>query len=256
MPRLPARAASAALACLALAAAAAPAARAAAPPPPATVAGELAAAWAARQNGDGSFPDSIRPTSHGWGRYGEAGLGYGLILAGVRAGRPEWTQAGARAQRYAIEHAPDRLSVFESMMLASGYNQLRLRAGSTPAFADHRGEWEDYLRAIVPLFNARIDAPYLSSNKYLVEAVLGLELGRTGLRSNVPGATLADPRAARRRAIDVINRLVPQRVRMLRAEAAGQRITALSDRYAQPAAYHALVLGFLARAIDRAGPLV
>src|SRR5829696_730983 len=189
MPRLFPRAASAALACLALAAAA-PAARAAAPPAPATVADALAEAWAERQNGDGSFPDSIRPTSHGWGRYGEAGLGYGLILAGVRAGRPEWTQAGARAQRYAIEHAPDRLSVFESMMLASGYNQLRLRAGSTPAFADHRGEWEDYLRTIPPLFNVRIDAPYLSSNKYLVEAVLGLELDRTGLRSTVRGATL------------------------------------------------------------------
>ena len=40
---------------------------------------------------------------------------------------------------------------------------------------------------------------------------------------------------------------------MLRGRAAGHRITALSDRYAQPPAYHALTAGFLARAIDLAG---
>ena len=250
MPHPPIRiavAAALATATLALASSAAAA-------PPATVADALATNWADRQNGDGSFPDSLRPTSHGWGRYGEAGMGYGLILAGVRTGREDLAQRGARAQLYAIEHAPDRSSVFESMLLASGYNQLRLRAPATPAFAQRRAEWEGYLRTIAPLFDASIAEPYLSSNKYLVEAVLDLELARSGLRSRTPGATLSDPRAARRRALDVINRLVPQRVRMLRAEAAGQRITALSDRYAQPAAYHALVLGFLARAIDLAGP--
>ena len=40
---------------------------------------------------------------------------------------------------------------------------------------------------------------------------------------------------------------------MLRGRAAGHRITALSDRYSQPPAYHALTAGFLARAIDLAG---
>ena len=45
----------------------------------------------------------------------------------------------------------------------------------------------------------------------------------------------------------------PQRVGMLRGRADGHRTTALSDRYAQPPAYHALTAGFLARAIDLAG---
>jgi hypothetical protein len=86
----------------------------------AALADRLAERWAALQRADATFPDSIRPDTHDWGRYGEAGLGYGLMLAGVRAGRPDWVERGARAQAYAAAKAPDRLSVFESMLIASG----------------------------------------------------------------------------------------------------------------------------------------
>jgi hypothetical protein len=81
-----------------------------------------------------------------------------LALAGVRGGRPDWVEAGARAQAYAIERALDRSSVFESMLVASGYNLLRLRAPATPTFAARRGLWEDYLRTIEPVTDARVDA--------------------------------------------------------------------------------------------------
>ena len=79
-------------------------------PDPAAIADRLAARWVALQRPSGSFPDSIRQ-QRGWGRYGEAGLGYGLMLSGLRAGRPDWIQAGARAQRFAIAQALDAAGV-------------------------------------------------------------------------------------------------------------------------------------------------
>lgn len=222
-------------------------------PAPAAFATPLAERWAQLQGANGAFPDSIRPANRAWGRYGEAGLGYGLMLAGLRTGRSDWLAAGARAQRYAIANAPDRLSVFESMLIASGYNLLRLRAPATPGFAGAEAAWEQYLRDVRPLFDADIDKPYLSSNKYLVEAVLGLELHTSGLSSPTPGTTLHVPGEARRRALHIVNTLVPHRVGMLRGRAAGHRTTALSDRHAEPVAYHALATGLLARALELAG---
>jgi hypothetical protein len=175
------------------------------------------------------------------------------MLAGVRTGRPEWVEAGARAQVYAAAKAPDRLSVFESMLIASGYNLLRTRAPGTPTFAAGRAVWEDYLRTIRPVYNAGLDAAHLPSNKYLVEAVAYLELARSGLVSPIPGAVLNRRGEAWRRGLDVINRLVPKRVRTHRGRAGGHRVTALSDRYKEPLAYHSLSLGLLARAIEVAG---
>ena len=176
---------------------------------PAPLADRLAERWVGLQRDNGTFLDAIRPDTHDWGRYGESGVGYGLMLAGVRAGQPQWVEAGARAQAYAAAKAPDRLSVFESMLIASGYNLLRSRAPATPAFAERRAVWEDYLRTIQPVYNARLDAEHLPSNKYLVEAVAYLELARSGLSSPIPGAVLNRPGEARRRGLDVINRLVP-----------------------------------------------
>jgi hypothetical protein len=239
------------VACCTLLSVAAPA-RAAAPAP-ARLADRLAERWAALQREDGTFPDSIRPNTHTWGRYGEAGLGYGLLLAGIRSDRPEWVQAGARAQAYAATHATDRLSVFETMLIASGYNVLRARAPATPEFAARHAAWEDYLRAVRPVYNARGDAKHLASNKYLVEAVAYLELARSRLRSSVPGSVLSLPGEARRRGLYILDRLVPERVASLRGRAGGHRVTALSDRSRQPLAYHSLSLALLARAIDVAG---
>src|SRR5829696_6347290 len=219
----------------------------------AALADRLAERWTALQRPDATFPDSIRPDSYTWGRYGQAGVGYGLLLAGLRSARPEWIEAGARAQAYAAAHARDRLSVFESMLLASGYNLLRSRAPATPAFAARRGLWENYLRTIAPVHNARGDAEQLASNKYLVEALAYLELARSGLRSSVPGSVLAVHGEARRRGLYIVNRLVPRRVRTLRGHVRGHRVTALSDRGRQPLAYHSLSVGLLARAIDVAG---
>src|SRR5918992_3573144 len=119
---------------------------------PAPLADRLAERWVALQRDNGTFLDAIRPDTHDWGRYGETGVGYGLMLAGVRTGRPEWVEAGARAQAYAAAKAADRLSVFESMLIASGYNLLRSRAPATPAFAQQRTVWEDYLRTIGPVY--------------------------------------------------------------------------------------------------------
>ena len=222
-------------------------------PSSAALADRLAARWAALQRADGTFPDSIRPGTHMWGRYGEAGLGYGLMLAGVRGSRPDWVQAGARAQAVAAMQATDRLSVFESMLIASGYNLLRTRAPATPAFVAWRTAWENYLRGIKPIFNARVDSAHLGSNKYLVEAVAYFELARSGLASSVPGAVLSVRGEARRRGLDILNRLVPARVRRVRGRAGGRRVTALSDRFRQPLAYHSLTSAMLARAIDVAG---
>jgi hypothetical protein len=230
------------------------AAPASAAPTAAGLAERLAEPWLALQQPDGSFPDSIRPGTHDWGRYGDAGLGYGLMLAGLRTHRPDWVEAGARAQAHAAGRATDRSSAFETMLIASGYNLLRLRAPATPTFVAQRALWQNYLIAVKPLFNARGDAPRLSSNKYLVEAVAFLELAHSGLRSTLPGAVLSVPGDARRRALYTLNRLVPRRIDSLIGHAAGRRLTSLSDPGSQPLAYHSLSAGMLARAIELAGP--
>jgi hypothetical protein len=222
-------------------------------PDAARLADSIAERWVALQRPDATFPDSIRPDTHTWGRYGQAGVGYGLMLAGIRSGRPAWIEAGARAQAYAAERALDHSSVFENMLIASGYNLLRLRAPATPTFAARRALWESYLRSIEPVNNPLMDVPLLPSNKYLVEALEYFELARSELRSSVPGTVLHERGRGRRRGLDIVNRLVPKRVRTLRGQARGHRVTALSDRTTEPLAYHSLTIALLARAIDVAG---
>lgn len=240
-----------ALAALLVAAACVSAPSAAAQSAPAQLADAMAERWTALQDADGSFPESVRPRAH-WGGYAEPALGHGLILAGLRAGRADWVQAGARAQRWFVEHAADRRSVFANALLAAGYNLLRQRAPRTPAFAAGRASWERYLRAVTLMYLSKpTDA---LANKYLVETVAVLELARTGLTSTRPGAVLNDIGAARRKALDMLGRRVPLRVDQLRGVAAGHRTSALSDPGGQPLAYHTLTAGFLARAIELAGP--
>ena len=94
-----------------------------------------------------------------------------------------------------------------------------MRAPGTPAFAAGAPVWEDYLRTIRPVYNARVDA-----------AAPALEQvprrGGRRLRARAQRPALADPAARRSTAgrgaparAHVINRLVPKRVGMLRGRA-------------------------------------
>ena len=179
------------------------------------------------------------------------------MLAGVRAGRPDWIEAGARAQAYAAEHATrPAVGVREHADGLGLQPAAHARARRRPRSPPGAPLWEQYLREIKPVYNARVDAPQLHSNKYIVEAVAYFELARSGLRSDVPGA-VADRAAARRAgaACDILNRIVPARVRALRGHAwPGTASPRSRTATAQPLAYHALTAGLLARAIDVAGP--
>lgn len=98
--------------------------------------------------------------------------------------------------------------------------------------------------------------PRCFNNYKLADAVLDLELARSGLRSNVRGARLRDPAALRRRALRFLATLprvaratgrvvVPGRARVPAA--------ILSDPEMRPLAYHALCTAWAVRASVLAG---
>ena len=158
---------------------------------PAALADRLAERWVALQRDDGTFLDSIRPDTHDWGRYGEAGRRLRPDARG-RAHGPAGLDRGRRARPGLRRRAgaPDR---------AVGVREHADRVGLQPAAPRaprHAGVRRPARRCgrttcatIRPVYNARVDAPHLPSNKYLVEAVA---VPRAGAQR----PALGDPAAA------------------------------------------------------------
>ena len=155
------------------------------------------------------------------------------MLAGVRAGRARTGSRPAPARRPTPPRtAPDRLSVFESMLIASGYNLLRRRAPATPAFAAQRAPV-----GAVPARRSRRSTTRASTRRSCPRTSTSsrpspyFELARSGLRSDVPGAVLTAPGEARRRgAATSSTGSCPRGSARCAARVAGHRVTALSDR--------------------------
>jgi hypothetical protein len=214
---------------------------------PSELALRYASPWPALQTADGRFRDYVSGQADGHGRYGEAMLGYALLRTGLRAGDPSLVDSGLRGLAYALAH-PERqqadISVFEMYALAAAYNLATRRLANDPRVAALEPGWALRLLSERP---KQLRGPPRFWNKSIVEAVAVLELLRTGLRSPVPRAWLHDRRSARRRVRRLINRTVP-RVAPRRG-----RTVALSDPPSHPLAYHALSLGFYARAIRLLG---
>ena len=245
-PRAPRACLAGALALLL--AAAGPAAARAAPPAWEETASAIAAPWPALQGADGHFADYVVRRAPGRERddYGDAMLGYGLILQAARTGDERLRDSGLRAIARAISAGGSRANApFRYLALAAAYNVARTSFVEAPLFAELRGRWESRLRRIRLLRLGRGEI----TNKTLVEAVAVLELARTGLSSSRTGAVLRD----HGRAVGLVRRLLARDLpRAARQHERGGR-SLIGDFPALPPAYHALATGFLARAVALLG---
>ena len=231
------------LSLLAVAAIAAIPAAAQAAPDPGALALRQAGPWPALQAPDGRFADYASAS----GRYGEAMLGYALLSSGLRDGQATFVDTGLRAIGYALAHPEVQEafpSVFESFALAAAWNLARERLAGDPRFLFLRPAWRLRLQSERPV-HLRAQARY--GNKAIVEAAAVLELLRSGVRSTQRRTWLGKRKLAVGRVRRLINRIIPRLV--LRHEG---RVF-LSDPPVNPPAYHALSLGFYARAVSVLG---
>ena len=201
------------------------------------------------QRENGHFRSSIG----GGTRYGNAYMGYALLMSGVRAGDDAAVEAGLRGLTNPLQpgRRPNRPSVFENLALAAGYNIAKEHAADEPLFERNREAWEDFLKD-VPLI--RIPAVAHYGNHWLVEAVEIRELLATGLRSDEETAVLGGQRdAADRLSRELVNERIPAMARDEAVAAPGGRAFVLSDPPDNPLAYQGLSLGFYARAVELLG---
>ena len=205
------------------------------------------------------YPEIQRENGHfrsaigGGTRYGNAYMGYALLMSGVRTGDDAAVEAGLRGLTNPLQDGrnPNRPSVFEILALAAGYNIAREHAEDEPLFRDNRKAWEDFLKA-APLI--RIPAVAHYGNHWLVEAVEIRELLATGLRSESRTAVLGGQREeADRLSRELVNERIPAMSRAEAVRAPGGRAFILSDPPDNPLAYQGLSLGFYARAIELLG---
>lgn len=224
---------------------AAPSAEAKVPERWARLSDRMAASWPKQQAKSGKYRNWLG----GGTRYGEAMMGYGQLLNGIRRGNRTSTRSGLRAVTWAATRPEgywSRESALENFALASAYNLARRSLSRDPTFRRVRPAWERRLRRITPVgdfFYRRSDR---FSNHYVIESAGMLELLRTGLRSDRPQAVLGGARErSRSGAAWMLLRYVPSYV----ARTGG----ILSDKPDAPLAYQGLSIGFYARALDLLG---
>ena len=219
-----------------LAAACAPAS-AAAPPEWSQKADEIAAPWPALQQADGSFRDYVlvRDPNDQRDDYGDAILGYGLLLSAARSGNAQLADSALRALEYALDRAARSPStqVFHQLATVSAYNLARRRFPDHPVFQRARARWEEMMRRIEVYRLGRQKV----TNKSIVEAILLLELVASGHSSDPAGM-----RAAVRR---FLAHELPEASRRYRG--------VLGDLPLLPPAYHGLSVGMLARTVELLG---
>jgi len=210
---------------------------------------ELAAPWPRLQARSGHFRDALQ--ADGSSRYGDAVLGYGLLLTGVRDRDRRLARAGIRgvsaATRRLKRWFPERS--FETWGVAAAYNVARARLRHWVSARRALRRWAPWLRRQQPTWiHAR-----RYENKQLLDAVAILELQRTGLRSRTSAALLGGGRrAANARAAWLINRAIPAMVSAsVRGDPSSNPL--LSDPPSNPVAYHGLSYAMYARAVRLLG---
>jgi hypothetical protein len=248
--------AAVALACAGTAAAAAPA-HAFTAAEGRAAADRAAIAWGRdHQQRDGAIVDYVaqRPT------YGYATLmmGYGLVRAGVRRHDPESLRRGFRAIDSALRINNPHRGVFDALSNATAYTWIARNLPHDPSFLALRARWQHYLVTIAQpyigssnLKRCTID-PVCFHNHEAVGAFGDLQLLRTGLRSNVRGAKLADYAKLRAAALHRLGVEIPPAAGTGGSFSfGGERRTGiglLSDSGTWPLAYHAFSTAMLAGA--------
>ena len=212
-------------------------------------AAEIAAPWPGLQEPDGRFRDYViaRDPTDGRDDYGDPMLGYGLLLTAARTGDAALADSGLRALEYSLDRAARSPStqVFHQLAVASAYNVARERHAGHSVFQRARARWEDVLRRIEVYRIGRRAV----TNKSIVEAVLLLELARSGLTSDVPGSALADRSGALAAVRRFLSTDLPRAAKPY--ERGGRAL--LGDMPLLPPSYHALSIGVLGRAIELLG---
>jgi hypothetical protein len=215
----------------------------------------MAAPWPGLQFANGTYPDYLHhdeaPAST---RYGEAMLGYGLLMTGVRENDDALIDAGLRGVNWFVAQTAlqrDHPSVFANAAVASAYNFARAHVTGRPLFDNARDDWETWLRRAKLLWLP--DSAHYA-NKYLVEVVAVLELLDTNLDSNVPGSVLAHDATAKQLAEDLINHKVPAMADAGAFAVGDKRAYFLSDpEGGNPLAYQGLSFGLYGRAVQLLG---
>ena len=227
----------------------APSSPAAAPEAWTQKATEIAAPWPGLQQSDGSYRDYVisRDPTGVRDDYGDPMLGYALLLTADRTGDAALADSGLRALEFSLARAARSPStqVFHQLAVVSAYNLARTRFASHPVFTRARERWEDVLRRIEVY---RIGKRAIT-NKSIVEAILLIELTRSGVSGGEPGSALAD----RSGTLAAVKRFLGKD--LWRAakpyEIAGRNL--LGDMPLLPPAYHGLSVGMLARTVELLG---
>ena len=216
-----------------------------------------AAAWAHdHQQGDGAFVDYVsgNPT------YGYATmmLGYGVLRAGVREHDDAMIKSGFRAIGAVLHSKHPQRGVFDALVNATAYEWVLKNLPDDPSFLALKADWERYLRSIADPYikSSNLKActadPVCFHNHEVVAAFGDLQLLRTGLRSGVPGAKLADPAGLRAQAVRVVAEQIPRAIGHHASASFGGRtqrgLGLLSDTLTWPLAYHAFSTAILAGA--------
>jgi hypothetical protein len=220
------------------------------------LAARMAAPWPGLQKDSGELIDYMDEYTNPGGkpggtRYGDALMGYGLIQAGLREDNKTLIDTGIRSLSWATDpnryFAPDARSddsVFEQWGVSAAYNLARVKLAGYGGFEKYRDRWETWLRKQKTV---RFGTGRRFSNHDLVEAVMAMELLRSGLKSDDPNAIVGGARArTEKQLLDLVNKQAPAVV--------GDRNPAfISDPPDMPAAYHALSFGLYAHLVSRLG---
>jgi hypothetical protein len=221
-----------------------------------------AVAWARNhQQRDGAFVDYVsRSPTHG---YAGVMLGYGLLRAGVRAGDHGLIRRGFRAIDAVLSSDHPQRGVFDALANSTAYSFAARSLANDPSFVALRTRWETYLRSISKPYikSTNLQActadPLCFHNHEAVGAFGDLQLLRTGLRSSVPGAKLADPAALRASALGVLASQIPVAAGRASEWSFGGRsergLGLLSDTGTWPLAYHAFSTAMVAGAASDLG---
>src|SRR3954453_15853296 len=221
-----------------------------------------AIAWGREhQQKDGAIVDYVaeRPA------YGYATLmmGYGLVRAGVRRHDPESVRRGFRAIDAALKINNPHRGVFDALANATAHAWVARTLPHAPSFLALRAPWQHYLVTIAQpyigssnLKKCTVD-PVCFHNHEAVGAFGDLQMLRTGLRSDVRGAKLADYARLRASVFHRIGVEIPPAAGTGGSFRFGGEartgLGLLSDSGTWPLAYHAFSTAMLAGAAADVG---
>jgi hypothetical protein len=216
--------------------------------------------WLGTQTTNGNFNrPSGTPAVDG---YGNAGIAYGMLQEAARTGDTKYLKAGMKTFNWINKTRQPMNGVFYQMFSASAYNFARANFADRPEFRRIRVAWANKLRRF-PYQKSRkiLFGSRYHYNKNLVEALEVIELYNTGLRGHATNAILRDRRLALRRALKLIDVLIPARVGNYTQSVGAAEgwpfattVADMSDPADNPPAYNALVAGLYARAYHQLSP--